>query len=55
MEHQTIGMHLEPGFLEGLRQRLEEILPINIIPGDLFPAISAADQACPAVAWSEGG
>lgn len=31
MAYQAIGMHLGPGFLADLRQRLEEVLPINVV------------------------
>lgn len=42
VSHQAIGMHLEIGFLTGLRQCLEEILPVHIVLEDAFPPIPTA-------------
>jgi len=51
--HQATGMHLEPCLLAGLRQGLEELLSSDIILEDLIPAIPAAHDACPAVAFGD--
>ena len=40
--HQAIGMHLESCLLTGLGQRLEKVLPIDVITKDILPPIPTA-------------
>ena len=40
--HQTVDMHLPIGLLASLRQRLDEILTVNVIEEDLLAAVAPA-------------
>jgi hypothetical protein len=53
ISHQAIGMHLETRLLTGLGQRLEDVLPIDVIPENVRPPIPTAPAACLAVARSQ--
>jgi len=42
--HQTIRLHLRVGLLAGFRQRLDEVLPVHVVQGNLLSAIPPAHK-----------
>jgi hypothetical protein len=40
--HEAVGMHLPAGFLTGLDQCFEEILPVNVVQENVIPPVSPA-------------
>ena len=40
--HEAVGVHLPTGFLTGLSQGFEEVLPVHIVQVNVFPAVPAA-------------
>jgi len=40
--HQHVGVNAPAGLLASLRQRLDEVLPVNVIEEDLLPTITPA-------------
>jgi hypothetical protein len=42
--HQTVGVDLKTGFLTRLRQGLEKILAVGLVPKDRLPAVPSAED-----------
>jgi hypothetical protein len=53
--HEAESVNLPAGFQARLSQGLEELLPVNIIMIDVLSPVAPAQDACPAVTFSEGG
>ena len=52
---QTLGDLFDREFLARFGQGPDEVMPVHIVQKDVLALVAAAHDACPAVAFGEGG